>query len=607
MLVLKIILICFIIFSINFATKKSFKFYQLSHYNIFSIFTKDFFKKNLAIFVLSSFFALSKIFSTEFYIFFILIIIQNLLLIFFNKKEKNEKNKLVFTKRFSRFFVIFNLLNISCLTMIFFAIKSAVLAQIFAIFYQLFAYFLLIFTHFFVLPLEKLINLFYISLAQKKLKNSPKTQIIAITGSFGKTSVKNILCEMLKTKFSVIKTKSSFNTPMGITKTILNEFSKNCNHNCDFLILEFGADHIHDIKKLCSYFPPNHSIITGVTNQHLKTFKTMENIISTKFELVLSTKKDGFVVFNGTNEISHTFFEKDTHKNKILVGNHPQKGKNFAQIYAKNIKTSFLNTSFTLYFGEKEFKLKTDLLGEFSVTNILLCANLALNLGVEIDKIAYAIENLIPTENRLKLIKISNNKFILDDSFNSNILGAKEALCVLEKFWGTKIVVTPGLVELGEIQDTENEKLGKLLAKFDYVLITNRTNFFSLEKGIKNELKKNLKSKFKKKSKNDNYFVNDNNINNENGNDCIDNSSHINDWNILYNDNITNYNNECNKNHNKNEYTCIKNNYCDDKDKRCDDKIIFCENLEIAKEKLSKIFVENCCVLFLNDLPDNYD
>lgn len=392
-------------------------------------------------------------------------------LLILKHKPKKNKNKVVFTKRFIRFFVLFILLNIIIFSfLVLWLFKTGYFALIFANFLIL-GFLIFMFAHFLIWPLEKLIKFTYIKKAQKKLKEIPNLKVIAITGSFGKTSVKNYLFEMLKTKYKVCKTQKSYNTDMGITKVILNDLK----FNDEILILEMGADKLHDINKLCKIVKPDYSIVTGVTNQHLKTFKSFENIVKTKFELIENTKESGVVVLNAENEITKEFFNK-TNIEKYLVGF----GSDF---YAVNLSLSYNSTSFILKDGENECSITTKLLGKHNVINLLLAGKMAKFFGVNLKEIQKVIEELEPVEHRLNLIE-NCGKFILDDSFNSNSEGVKSAIDVLKTFPNKKIVITPGIVELGKDSFKENYKLGKLLKDIDYIIITNDENKNSILDGL---------------------------------------------------------------------------------------------------------------------------
>lgn len=393
----------------------------------------------------------------------------------FKFKEKTTKNKLVFTKRFIRFYIVFIVLSLFFNGVgVFLLYKSGFFGLIF-INSLIINYFVFILAHILILPIENLIKKSFIKKAQQKLKKCKNLKVIAITGSYGKTSVKNFVYDILKTKFKVCKTPKSFNTEMGITKVILNDLKE----DDEFLILEMGADRLHDINKLCKIVKPDYSIITGVTNQHLNTFKTMENIIKTKYELVENTKGNGFVIFNGENEITKEYFNKTTNVNKILVGNNKK-------FYAKEIASTLFGTTFKLAFNKQEITIKTKLLGEHNVINLLLASRLALLLGFTLLEIKTAIENIEQVEHRLQLIE-NNGKYILDDSFNANSVGVKYSIDVLKSHNGKKIVITGGIVELGKDSYKDNYKLGVFLRDIDYILITNKINRQPILDGLNRE------------------------------------------------------------------------------------------------------------------------
>jgi len=390
----------------------------------------------------------------------------------FKFKEKKQKNKLVFTKRFIRFFVLFFILNVGLLTILtIFLYKTRYFGLIF-INFLFYSFLMFIFSHFLILPFENFIKNYYIKKAREKLKKCKNLKVICITGSYGKTSVKNFIYDILKTKYKVCVSPNSYNTQMGITKVILN----NLNLNDEFLVLEMGADRLHDINNLCKIVKPDFSVITGVTNQHLKTFKTFENIVKTKFELIENTKDKGMVILNAENKITNDFY-KQTNKEKYLVG----KESNFC---AQNIKCTLFGTKFNLVNDKEKMLISTKLLGKHNVLNLLLSSKLATLLGFSLEEIKIAIENIEQVNHRLNLIK-SNGRFILDDSFNANCEGVKHAIEVLKTHCGKKIVITAGIVELGKDAYKENYKLGKLLKDIDYVIITNYVNRNAILDGLK--------------------------------------------------------------------------------------------------------------------------
>lgn len=306
---------------------------------------------------------------------------------------------------------------------------------------------------------EKPINASYVRKAKQKLAAS-SVKIIGITGSYGKTSVKEILCGVLSQKYNVIATPKSYNTPLGLARTI----NGNDLEGCDFLIAEMGAKRVGDIAELCAICPPDYSLITGICPQHLESFKTIENIISCKGEIIPATKN--FCVLSG--DCAEYFGD--------IAGD-----KRVSDCVSC-VKATCDGTKFTLTLGGESATVKTKLLGEHSAKNIGLCAFVACELGVPFADICAAIEKLDFVEHRLQLIK-SNGVNILDDGYNANIAGAEAALNVLKSFEGRKICVTPGIVELGVLEKSENKELGKKLAGLDFVILVGETLVTAVKAG----------------------------------------------------------------------------------------------------------------------------
>ena len=332
--------------------------------------------------------------------------------------------------------------------------------------------------HIILIPLEALIVECYIAKAKGKLKKQPNLIKIGVTGSFGKTSTKYILNTILSEKYKVCMSPHSFNTPTGLSKVINNYLDA----EDEILIAEMGAKHKKDIKKLCSFIKPKYGMITGVGNQHLTTFKTTDNILKTKYELIESLPSDGYAVFNGDNEGSKSLFDKcQIDKNIVSIS-----GKD-SLVNAKNISYDENGTKFDLIIDKEVFKCKTFLLGEHNVGNILMCVQMAKKLGLTNKQIVAGISKLKSVPHRLEIIKTDTN-IILDDSFNSNVEGSAIALDVLKCLGERKIVITPGLVELGDSLKEANKNFGKKIAKVaDIVVIVNKVNFADIKQGLDEE------------------------------------------------------------------------------------------------------------------------
>lgn len=305
------------------------------------------------------------------------------------------------------------------------------------------------------LPIEKSINRMYMRDAQKKLFANKDLIRIGITGSYGKTSVKVILYTILSQKYNVLSTPASFNTPMGLTRVIRERLEP----AHQIFLAEMGARHRQDIKELTDFIQPTIGVLTSVGPQHLDTFKSLETIIKTKYDLIRALPDDGFAVFNGDNDICADLYDKTSHTPKALIG------KENSDAWAEDITLSAQGSSFTLCLKDgARIPCQTRLLGAHNISNILLCCALGRHLGLSNIQLQRGVALLQPVEHRLQLLRSAGGVTIIDDAFNSNPRGAKAALDVLSKFPGRRIIVTPGMVELGEKEDEYNRDFGREMA-----------------------------------------------------------------------------------------------------------------------------------------------
>ncbi len=304
------------------------------------------------------------------------------------------------------------------------------------------------------LPIEKIIFGMYFRDAQQRLLQDPHLIRIGITGSYGKTSVKFILNTILSQKYNVLATPASFNTPMGVTRIVRDRLTP----AHQVFIAEMGARHVGEIRELGILVHPQVGILTSVGPQHLDTFRTIERIRDTKFELMQALPPDGLGVFCNDDAIVTELYARFP-GNKALVGTES------GEVYASDIKVSAQGSSFTLHIkGCSPIPCSTLLLGEHNIQNILLSCAVAHHLGLTEQQIARGIAALRPVEHRLQLIQSAGGITIIDDAFNSNPTSSRAALRVLSAFEGRRIIVTPGLVELGDKEEAYNRELGKAIA-----------------------------------------------------------------------------------------------------------------------------------------------
>lgn len=324
-------------------------------------------------------------------------------------------------------------------------------------------------------PLEKAINQHYINDAKRKLNSVPDLTVVGITGSYGKTSMKFFLQNLLNEKYQVLITPESYNTPMGIVKTIRQSLKP----THQIFLCEMGARHVGDIKEICDIVHPKHGIIVSVGPQHLETFLNIENIKKTKFELADALPEDGFLFLNGDN--AYIQEKAAEYGNKIFY--HTQEKEK--QYYATDIHVSQLGTDFTVVTpaGERE-SFQMNLIGAYNVANVIGAIAVAHTLGVSLKELRIPVRRLRPVEHRMQMIN-HGEVTIIDDAYNSNPVGSKAAVETLAMFEGIRIMITPGMVELGEKEEEYNYKFGTYAADCcDYILLVGEEHTAPIRQGV---------------------------------------------------------------------------------------------------------------------------
>lgn len=340
-----------------------------------------------------------------------------------------------------------------------------------------------------LIPVEKCINRKYWKEASEILKGMPDLKVVGITGSYGKTSTKHYLERILSEKYDVVITPGSYNTTMGVIRTI-REIIKPYNN---VFICEMGAKQKGDIKEICELVHPQIGILTAVGAMHLETFKSIENVQSTKFELIDSLPATGLAVLN--NDFQYI---RDRKVSNVKCERYTTEKENISrsEYWAEDIIYSNSGTSFIIKDQTGfELPLKTRLLGDCNVSNLMAAVIVARSLGVSNEGIKRGVASIEPVEHRLSMKHTPGGVTILDDAFNSNPDGSRMALAVLREFKdGKRIVITPGMVELGSKQFELNEKFGEYIAdSCDIAIIVGHYNREAITKGIeKGEFKGKL-------------------------------------------------------------------------------------------------------------------
>ncbi len=326
-------------------------------------------------------------------------------------------------------------------------------------------------------PVEKAVQNWYINDAKKKLADMPSLHKVGITGSYGKTSMKFYLSELLSSQYETLKTPESFNTPMGVTITVRRDLRP----THQYFICEMGARRVHEIKELCGIADPHDGIITSVGPQHLETFRSIENVVNTKFELADHVQaKGGRIYLNGDNDLIRA--KAPQYKNAVLYG--LQEGNDYR---ATEITVSDRGTEFTVNAPSGEScRYSMKLLGEHNVQNVLGAIAYAHGTGISLEKLVLPVKRIAAVPHRLQLLDKGNGLTFIDDAYNSNPSGCRAALNVLGLFDACRILVTPGMVELGEKQEELNYEFGQEASQAcDYIVLVGKNQTVPIYNGIK--------------------------------------------------------------------------------------------------------------------------
>lgn len=316
-------------------------------------------------------------------------------------------------------------------------------------------------------PVQRAINRGFLRAATARLKGT-KPIVIGITGSYGKTSTKHFLQAMLATTYRTLMTPGSYNTTMGVCRVINEQLTP----AHEVFIVEMGAYGRGEISEIAQFVRPRVGILTAIGPQHLEWFGTVENVAATKYELIEALPAGGIAVFNADDPRCRVLADRTVGATVLRFGiSTPPEG---LDLRAEEIVHGRSGLSFVLVrrSGERA-AVATKVLGRHNVMNILAAAAAALALGVPLDTIAGAIGRLEAPAHRLQLLNGAGGVTVIDDAYNANPEGAAEALDVLSRFaGGRRILITPGMVELGPLQNEANRELGRqAAAACDYVIL----------------------------------------------------------------------------------------------------------------------------------------
>lgn len=418
----------------------------------------------------------------------------------------SAKVKLAFTARLKRFITVFAIIA---------AILSAGLSVMYPPLFALAPIFpgivAFLFAAIITSPIEKRRNARFVTAAKTVLAARADLIKIGVTGSYGKTTAKNLLSAFLSKEYSTCVTPGNFNTPMGIALTVRDELLA----DDEVFVAEMGARYRGDIRELCDIVSPSVAVITAIGTQHLETFGSEENLLVTKNELIEALPADGVAIFNGDNDGAIKLYDRCA-KRRLISGSDEEAVQKLYALFSTGDRRAKCKTAagvkpteeevkalsrfdafygdicyaargmeFTLVLNGRAARITTALLGAHVPSMIAECALTANYLGISLEKIKFAASEVKAVAHRLELL-YNGDDVIIDDAYNGNEAGAQNALEVLSKFSPRiRVLITPGIVELGEHGEAANARIGELAAvSCDYAIFVGG-NASALARGAK--------------------------------------------------------------------------------------------------------------------------
>lgn len=313
-----------------------------------------------------------------------------------------------------------------------------------------------------VWPIDYWIKRSIVFRAQALIRNRTDLKIIAITGSYGKTTMKEAIAAVVSEKYTVFKTPDNINTPVGIARLILEQVTP----NVQVLVVEMGAYQRGDIAQLCALTPPDIAVLTGINESHLERFGSIKNTVVAKFEIVAQAKPRTLVILNADDE-------RVAENAKHFVGSRTVRwysARNAPGAHTRVDNYEMIpdgsGVSFTLAIDrEHRMSVRTPLLGRYAPGTFGAAALIGFALQIPAEKIAVALSLVKPVSHRLEVQRVAGDVVVIDDSYNGNPDGVREAIAVLGRFTQRrKLYLTPGLVEAGPQAEAVHRAIGQQLA-----------------------------------------------------------------------------------------------------------------------------------------------
>lgn len=334
-------------------------------------------------------------------------------------------------------------------------------------------------------PVEATLRRGFREKARRRLAQA-KPIVIGITGSYGKTSTKEYIAHILSGKYKVLATPKSYNTLMGVCITINNELDPTAGY--EYFVVEMGAYIKGEIKRICQLARPHISVVSAIGPQHLERFGSLENTVTAKYEIIAALPPEGVGVFNGDDHRVREMARRGHPQTRWLIS-YTEPPAEDCRLVAKNVRHTREGLVFEVEdrtSGSVQI-FNTRLIGLHNVTNVLLASAVALQTGMTLPEIALRVTTLAAPDHRLRRTVTPAGITVIDDAYNTNPVGAANALQVLGLYQeGKRILITPGMVEMGSLQESENEKLGALAVQYcTHIALVGAEQTRPIQNGVK--------------------------------------------------------------------------------------------------------------------------
>lgn len=335
---------------------------------------------------------------------------------------------------------------------------------------------------------SRLYKEYLVKKATEKIKSFPNLMVIGIAGDYGKGSTKEYISTILSTKKKVLRSFETHNTTIGIANMILNHLDS----KTQIFVVEMGAYKLGEVKEIADMVSPTIGIITPIDDQHLSLYGSEENNIRSAKELVDALPSSGFAIFNGNNDKSLALYREEKGK-KILCFISDEKSSSMqADIEARNVHIDRLSLSFEVTTNKKPYGTFTaHLLGKHNIENILPGIFLGHHLGIPMDDIKKAVQEIPYWKKTMEPYKSSTGTILVDDTHNASPGSVIAALDYMKIYPGKKVLVLQPMIELGKNAWKDHERVGKKIGQIcDTVVLTNSEFLEPIKKGIFSTSKK---------------------------------------------------------------------------------------------------------------------